>query len=63
MRLCCRCGNVVLPAKYENLESITGNIVAAEVDLINLRLTGTEEDKRPCFQSFLKASLTLHFRR
>ena len=39
-------GTLVYRLKYENLESITGSIVAAEVDLINLRLTGTEEDKK-----------------
>lgn len=32
--------------KYENRISASGNILAAEVDLINRRLTGTEEAKR-----------------
>jgi small GTP-binding protein len=31
--------------KYENKLATTGSVVAAEVDLINLRLTGTEEAK------------------
>nr|MDQ3806042.1 toll/interleukin-1 receptor domain-containing protein [Acidobacteriota bacterium] len=32
--------------KYENQVSAAGSVVAAEVDLINLRLTSTEEKKK-----------------
>ena len=32
--------------KYENKVSAAGSVVAAEVDLINLRLLGTEEEKK-----------------
>ena len=38
-------GTSLYRQKYENKVSDTGSVVAAEVDLINLRLTGTEEDK------------------
>jgi small GTP-binding protein len=38
-------GTPLYRRKYENKVSETGSIVAAEVDLINLRLTGTEEEK------------------
>ncbi len=35
-----------LRKKYENKLSSTGSVVAAEVDLIDLRMLGTEEEKR-----------------
>jgi hypothetical protein len=38
-------GTPLYRQKYENKVSDVGSILAAEVDLINLRLTGTEEDK------------------
>jgi small GTP-binding protein len=38
-------GTTLYRKKYENKLSTTGSVVAAEVDLINIRLTGTEEDK------------------
>lgn len=39
-------GTPLYKRKYENKVSETGSIVAAEVDLIHLRLIGTEEEKR-----------------
>ena len=38
-------GTPLYRRKYENKLSDAGSVVAAEVDLINLRLIGTEEDK------------------
>ncbi|HEX5706786.1 MAG TPA: TIR domain-containing protein [Pyrinomonadaceae bacterium] len=38
-------GTPLYRRKYENKVSTTGSVVAAEVDLINLRLIGTEEEK------------------
>ena len=38
-------GTPLYRQKYENKVSETGSVVAAEVDLINLRLMGTEEEK------------------
>jgi WD40 repeat protein/GTPase SAR1 family protein len=39
-------GTPLYRGKYENKLSATGSVVAAEVDLINQRLLGTEEQKR-----------------
>jgi WD40 repeat protein len=39
-------GTPLYREKYENRLSSTGSVVAAEVDLINQRLLGTEEDKQ-----------------
>jgi hypothetical protein len=38
-------GTPLYRRKYENKVSDTGSVVASEVDLINQRLTGTEEEK------------------
>jgi small GTP-binding protein len=38
-------GTPLYKQKYENKVSTAGSVVAAEVDLIDLRLTGTEEEK------------------
>ena len=39
-------GTPLYRQKYENKVSTTGSVVAAEVDLINLRLIGTEQEKK-----------------
>lgn len=39
-------GTPLYKEKYENRMSSTGSVVAAEMDLVNQRLIGTEEEKR-----------------
>ncbi len=47
-------GTPLYRQKYENKVSDAGSVVAAEVDLINLRLTGTEEEKATVLPVLLK---------
>ena len=46
-------GTPLYRRKYENKVSTTGSVVAAEVDLINLRMTGPEEQKNTLFPVLL----------
>ena len=46
-------GTPLYRRKYENQVSKTGSVVAAEVDLIDLRLLGTEEEKKTLFPVLL----------
>lgn len=49
-------GTPLYRLKYENKVSDAGSIVAAEADLINLRLTGTEEEKATVLPLLLEGS-------
>jgi hypothetical protein len=46
-------GTPLYLVKYENKTSTTGSVVAAEVDLIHQRLTGTEKQKASVLPSLL----------
>ena len=46
-------GTPLYRKKYENKVSSTGSVVAAEVDLIHLRCTGTEEQKATVLPTLL----------
>jgi len=49
-------GTPLYREKYENKISEAGSVVAAEVDLINLRLIGTEEQKETVLPTLLEGS-------
>jgi small GTP-binding protein len=51
-------GTLLYRRKYENKVSASGSVVAAEVDLINLRLTGTEEEKATVLPLLLEGDRT-----
>lgn len=49
-------GTPLFRKKYENKLSSTGSVVAAEVDLINIRLTGSEETKNTILPLLLEGN-------
>jgi WD40 repeat protein len=54
-------GTPVYRLKYENKVLPTGSVVAAEVDLIHLRLTGTENEKKTVLPVLLEGDSKISF--